>query len=115
MAWAWNYRIMRSGVGDLQAYYISEVYYENGRITGWTDAISPIGETADGLRSDVALMVEGLRKPVLIQEDLDRMYVLKTVRNNAYCGCGFGHSSFDHTDQGCTWAGCPCTLVKEAA
>ena len=62
---------MRSGEGDLRSYYIAEVYSDGDEPQGWTDAISPIGETKDELCADVALMLRALDHPVLIEEELE--------------------------------------------
>ena len=71
MPWTWNYRIMRSGEGDFRSYYIAEVYSDGDQPQGWTDAISPVGETKDELCADVALMLRALDHPVLIEEELE--------------------------------------------
>jgi hypothetical protein len=121
MAWTWNYRIMRSGEGDLRSYFISEVYYGADRpIEAWSKAIAPIGDTEDQLRADFALMLRALDHPVLIEEELTAevesrieeptsMTIAEMLLSpTPYCDCGFGHAMFDHTADGCTWAGCPC-------
>jgi hypothetical protein len=58
---SWNYRVVKS-----------EVYYEDGKVDGWTeDAIAPGGETVDELREELQRMISCLDKPVLDEAELE--------------------------------------------
>ena len=66
----WNYRMFSAGEGIFQHFYIAEVYYEDGKIVGYTDPISPIGETEDELKADIGYMMQALERPILLLSDL---------------------------------------------
>lgn len=58
----WNYRVAKNVLGEL---VIVEVYYdEEGNVTYWSGAVSPLGEDESDLRSDVHHMLEALDKPL---------------------------------------------------
>lgn len=68
----WNYRVVRADVAgnvgeQTISYDIHEVYYDtNNRITTWTrDAVSPYGESAGELKSDLYHFFRALRMPIL--------------------------------------------------
>lgn len=67
----WNYRVVRTeeaGSEDepIIGYGIHEVYYDNNRITGWTqDFVSPYGESEVELKMDMHHFFKALRMPIL--------------------------------------------------
>lgn len=69
----WNYRVIQCDftMGDVveHTFAIHEVYYEDDIVTAWGGA-EPLGDTIEGLRSDLAHMAEALDKPVLQAADM---------------------------------------------
>lgn len=64
----WNYRGMIDSQGN---HSVREVYYdEDGTIESFTvDPASPFGETEEDLVADIAMMLEGLNKPFMLETD----------------------------------------------
>lgn len=71
---AWNYRVMRheewapDGSGEsVVTYMMHEVFYdEDGRVDGWTaEGANVIADTRRGLFEILAMMSEGIARPVL--------------------------------------------------
>lgn len=64
---AWNYRVFRGADPDGSTYYeICEVHYnDDNKVTGWTNAASPMGETFGELINDLAWVMAAITKPIL--------------------------------------------------
>ena len=62
----WSYRV-RAVDG---AYDIIECYYEDEKFIGWTDRLSPLGDSLEELRRDLEHMMRALDLPVLTNKDL---------------------------------------------
>lgn len=84
---SWNFRVMEDVEGTLT---LREVYYTDGVIVGWTDAVSPMGIPQDGeppalesLAWELNRMVEALAKPILNEEQLTRNRGLKDPESKA--------------------------------
>lgn len=72
----WDYRVVAKTkdnpvVGPVEEYEILEVYYnDNDIIDGWAK-VEPYGESEEGLRRDLELMIRAFDRPVLVMgEDL---------------------------------------------
>lgn len=63
----WNYRVMRHDPAEGPAYAIHEVYYDGGKVDGWSENEngSPTGETLEEMVRDLAWIITALSKPVL--------------------------------------------------
>ena len=68
----WNHRVIRhpgqNGTTNEPFHAIHEVYYDGDdhAITGWTQApVAPMGSSLEELRSELAMFVLALDKPVL--------------------------------------------------
>jgi hypothetical protein len=57
----WNYRIIKYK----KSFVIYEVYYEKGKIVGWTPHGLPSGETVSELMQDIDLMLQAQERPIL--------------------------------------------------
>lgn len=64
---SWNYRVLKKEYKEEVYYFIHEVYYEkDGSIRVWSvDAMNPGGATLGELASDLGMMQEALKKPIL--------------------------------------------------
>lgn len=63
----WNYRIIKT-IED--AYEVRSVYYESGKIVGWSDKPACIASfTVQEMRADIDLILTAFTKPVLIEEN----------------------------------------------
>lgn len=69
----WNYRAVKTEHTDGPTFCIHEVYYnDDGDITAWSvDPISPMGETASELASDIRDMLKAFAHPTLVIGELE--------------------------------------------
>lgn len=74
-AFTWNYRRAKMIDEDGEVYYgIVEVYYDGGRMIGWTDEPQiAYGEDEEELDSDFAFQKEAFDKPVLDLSKIEKM------------------------------------------
>ena len=65
----WNYRIIKHVDNGETWHGIHEVYYgKKKKIEAWSaDPIAPVGETTKELKSDLNMMTQAFRAPVLIE------------------------------------------------
>jgi hypothetical protein len=63
----WQYR----GVADREGNYsVRQVFYDSGAISSFSaEPVPPYGETEDELVTDIAMMLEGLKQPFLLEGD----------------------------------------------
>lgn len=67
----WNHRVMRAvDEHGEESFTIREVFYDDDRnVEGWTGPIDPYGETLEGLRATLKLMLIACARPVLEDDD----------------------------------------------
>ena len=67
---AWNHRVMKQKDGDEDWYQIHEVYYKDGKVSGYTkNGIAAGGNTLEELRAELIRMIESLDKEVIQYEE----------------------------------------------
>lgn len=69
----WNYRVIAKYRSEYPSYTIRECYYHNkkDRIPhSWTgeESCTPFGDSVDGLKEDINMMLLAFNKPVLVEE-----------------------------------------------
>lgn len=71
MNWEWNYRVVKKE-SELGPYYqIYEAYYEaDGElITTTVDPIAPMGDSVEGLKRDIELMLQAFARDIIKEDE----------------------------------------------
>lgn len=69
---SWTYRVIQTDTEDGPLFRIHEVYTEPKGLSWTEEAMEPMGETLDELRSDLEAMVRALDEPVLLLSELEK-------------------------------------------
>lgn len=70
---SWRYRVIQTDTEDCLLFRIHEVYTDADPGLTWTEeAMEPMGETLDELRSDLEAMLRALDEPVLLLSQLEK-------------------------------------------
>ena len=71
----WNYRIVSEEAPDGEFYQIYEVYYDEGKIIGMTEApCKPYGDDVEDLRLNLKQMLQALDRPILQMNLLENAF-----------------------------------------
>lgn len=71
-AMSWTYRVIRTDAEDGSLFRIYEVYTEPAGLSWTEEAMEPMGETLDDLRSDLEARLKALDEPVLLLSELEK-------------------------------------------
>lgn len=71
----WNYRIVKTRIGDEDYYGIYEVYYDadDNLEMRTEDRIGPSGSSMDEVRADMRMMMQAFLKPILTDDDFPQV------------------------------------------
>lgn len=70
MGVSWNFRVIHFD-GEENCFGICEVFYDDEKITGWSDAVEVVGDDVEELRWTLDKMREALSRPVLKESQLN--------------------------------------------